>query len=389
MVIKVNSLNFREKLGSTTRSPRWAIAYKFPAQQVTTKVRKIIVQVGRTGALTPVAILDPVKVSGSIVQRATLHNEDEIKKKDIRIGDTVLVQKAGEIIPEIIKVIKERRTGQEKEFIMPDSCPVCGAKVFRVEGEAVSRCESLICPAQIKQRIRHFASRDAMDIEGLGPAIIEQLVDNGLIRDFTDLYYLKHEDMIILDRLAKKSVDNLMKAIENSKRKDLVNLLYGLGIRYVGIHTAEVMVKYYKNLNQYKNIELEELIKINEVGPKIAESIIFFFSQKENVEIIEKLREAGLNFGTNEEEENIENRKIQRLQEKQFVLTGTLKDFTRSQAKNIINQLGGRVAGSVSKNTNYVVVGEDPGSKYQKARELGVNLINEEEFKRIINKLTD
>ena len=389
MVIKVNSLNFREKLGSTTRSPRWAIAYKFPAQQVTTKVRKIIVQVGRTGALTPVAILDPVKVSGSIVQRATLHNEDEIKKKDIRIGDTVLVQKAGEIIPEIIKVIKERRTGQEKEFIMPDSCPVCGAKVFRVEGEAVSRCESLICPAQIKQRIRHFASRDAMDIEGLGPAIIEQLVDNGLIRDFTDLYYLKREDMIVLDRLAKKSVDNLMKAIENSKRKDLVNLLYGLGIRYVGIHTAEVMVKYCKNLNQYKNIELEELIKINEVGPKIAESIIFFFSQKENVEIIEKLREAGLNFETKEEEENIEDRKIQRLQEKQFVLTGTLKDFTRSQAKNIINQLGGRVAGSVSKNTNYVVVGEDPGSKYQKARELGVNTINEEEFKKIINKLTD
>lgn len=383
MVIKVNSLNFREKLGSTTRSPRWAIAYKFPAQQVTTKVRKIIVQVGRTGALTPVAILNPVKVSGSIVQRATLHNEDEIKKKDIRVGDTVLVQKAGEIIPEIIKVIKERRTGQEKEFIMPDSCPVCGAKVFRVEGEAVSRCESLICPAQIKQRIRHFASRDAMDIEGLGPAIIEQLVDNGLIRDFTDLYYLKHEDMIILDRLAKKSVDNLMKAIENSKRKDLVNLLYGLGIRYVGIHTAEVMVKYHKNLDQYKNIELEELIKINEVGPKIAESIIFFFSQKENVEIIEKLREAGLNFGRNEEEENIEDRKIQRLQEKQFVLTGTLKDFTRSQAKKIINQLGGRVTGSVSKNTNYVVVGEDPGSKYQKARELGVNIINEEEFKKI------
>jgi DNA ligase (NAD+) len=228
-----------------------------------------------------------------------------------------------------------------------------------------------------------------MDIEGLGPAIIEQLVDNGLIRDFTDLYYLKREDMIILDRMAEKSVDNLMRAIENSKRKDLVNLLYGLGIRYVGIHTAEVMVKYYKNLDQYKNIELEELIKINEVGPKIAESIIFFFSQKENVEIIKKLREAGLNFETNEEEENIEDRKIQRLQEKQFVLTGTLKDFTRSQAKKIINQLGGRVAGSVSKNTNYVVVGEDPGSKYQKARELGVDLINEEEFKRIINKLTD
>ncbi|MEA2022018.1 MAG: NAD-dependent DNA ligase LigA, partial [Candidatus Caldatribacteriota bacterium] len=389
MVIKVNSLKMRKELGATTRSPRWAIAYKFPAQKVTTKVRNIIIQVGRTGALTPVAILDPVKVSGSVVQRATLHNEDEIKKKDIRIGDTVLVQKAGEIIPEIIKVMKERRTGQEKEFVMPDFCPVCGSKVFRVEGEAVSRCESLACPAQIKQRIRHFASRDAMDIEGLGPAIVEQLVDNELIRDFTDLYYLKNEDVVVLDRMAKKSSDNLMKAIENSKRKNLVNILYGLGIRYVGIHTAEVMVKYYKNLDKYKNIELEELIKINEIGPKIAESIIFFFSQKENVEIIEKLRKAGLNFGTNEEEEKIEDNKTQRLQEKQFVLTGVLKDFTRTQAKELISKLGGRVTGSVSKKTDYVVAGEGPGSKYQKARELGVTIINEEEFKRIINKLTN
>ena len=383
MVIKVNSLKMREELGATTRSPRWAIAYKFPAQQVTTKVRNIIIQVGRTGALTPVAILDPVKVSGSVVQRATLHNEDEIKKKDIRIGDTVLVQKAGEIIPEITKVMKERRTGKEKEFIMPDLCPVCGAKVFRVEGEAVSRCESLICPAQIKQRIRHFTSRDAMDIEGLGPAIVEQLVENELIRDFSDLYYLKHEDVVALDRMAQKSTDNLMKAIEKSKGKDLVHLLYGLGIRYVGIHTAEVMVKYYKNLDQYKNIELEELVKINEVGPKIAESIIFFFSQKENVEIIEKLRKAGLNFGTNEEEEKIKDSKTQRLQEKQFVLTGVLKDFTRTQAKEIISKLGGRVTGSVSKKTDYVVSGENPGSKYQKARELGITIINEEEFKGI------
>ena len=383
MVIKVNSLKMREELGATTRSPRWAIAYKFPAQQVTTKVRNIIIQVGRTGALTPVAILDPVKVSGSVVQRATLHNEDEIKKKDIRIGDTVLVQKAGEIIPEITKVMKERRTGKEKEFIMPDLCPVCGAKVFRVEGEAVSRCESLICPAQIKQRIRHFTSRDAMDIEGLGPAIVEQLVENELIRDFSDLYYLKHEDVVALDRMAQKSTDNLMKAIEKSKGKDLVHLLYGLGIRYVGIHTAEVMVKYYKNLDQYKNIELEELVKINEVGPKIAESIIFFFSQKENVEIIEKLRKAGLNFGTNEEEEKIEDSKTRKLQGKQFVLTGTLKNFTRNQAKEMISKFGGRVTGSVSKKTDYVVSGENPGSKYQKARELGITIINEEEFKGI------
>ena len=232
MVIKVNSLKTREELGATTRSPRWAIAYKFPAQQVTTKVRNIIVQVGRTGALTPVAILYPVKVSGSVVQRATLHNEDEIKRKDIRIGDTVLIQKAGEIIPEVIKVIKDKRTGKEEKFVMPTKCPVCGAKVFRPQGEVISRCNnSLSCPAQIKERIRHFSSRDAMDIEGLGPAIIEQLVKNKLIKDISDLYFIKKDDLISLERMAEKSADNLLEAIKKSKEKSLVHLLYGLGIR--------------------------------------------------------------------------------------------------------------------------------------------------------------
>jgi len=386
MVIKVNSLRMREELGSTTRSPRWAIAYKFPAQQVTTRVQGIIVQVGRTGALTPVAILDPVRISGSVVQRATLHNEDEIRRKDIRIGDVVLIQKAGEIIPEVVKVIKEKRTGKETEFLMPTQCPVCGAKVFRPEGEVASRCNSLTCPAQIKERIRHFASRNAMDIEGLGPAIIDQLVEKGLIKDISDLYFLERDDLISLERMAEKSADNLLDAIEKSKKKSLPNLIYGLGIRYVGVHTAEVITRYYPTLDKFKKANLEKLIEINEIGPKIAESIILFFKEKESLAIIERVRSTGLNFGQ-EEEKIREEKEVQMLAGKQFVLTGTLKDFTRTQAKEIISELGGRVTGSVSKKTDYVVAGEDPGSKYQKAQELGVPIINGEEFKKIIKKI--
>ncbi len=386
MVIKVNSLRMREELGSTTRSPRWAIAYKFPAQQVTTRVQGIIVQVGRTGALTPVAILDPVRISGSVVQRATLHNEDEIRRKDIRIGDVVLIQKAGEIIPEVVKVIKEKRTGKETEFLMPTQCPVCGAKVFRPEGEVASRCNSLTCPAQIKERIRHFASRNAMDIEGLGPAIIDQLVEKGLIKDISDLYFLERDDLISLERMAEKSADNLLDAIEKSKKKSLPNLIYGLGIRYVGVHTAEVITRYYPTLDKFKKANLEKLIEINEIGPKIAESIILFFKEKESLAIIERLRSTGLNFGQ-EEEKIREEKGVQILAGKQFVLTGTLKDFTRTQAKEIISELGGRITGSVSKKTDYVVAGEDSGSKYQKAQELGVPIINGEEFKKIIKKI--
>jgi DNA ligase (NAD+) len=382
MVVKVNLLGMREELGSTTRSPRWAIAYKFPAQQVTTKVLDIIVQVGRTGALTPVAILNPVRISGSVVKRATLHNEDEIRRKDLRIGDIVLIQKAGEVIPEVVKVIKEKRTGKETKFVMPTQCPVCGAKVFRPEGEVASRCNSLACPAQIKERIRHFASRDAMDIEGLGPAIIDQLVEKDLIKDISDLYFLKRDDLISLERVADKSADNLLDAIEKSKKKSLANLIYGLGIRYVGVHTSEVITRYYPTLDKFKKANLEELIKINEIGPKIAESIILFFNEKENLAIIEKLRSAGLNF-SQEKEKIREEKGVQILAGKQFVLTGTLKDFTRTQAKEIISELGGRVTGSVSKKTDYVVAGEDPGSKYERAKKLGVSIISEEEFKKI------
>jgi DNA ligase (NAD+) len=385
MVIKINSLKMREELGLTTRSPRWAIAYKFPAQQVTTKIRDIIVQVGRTGALTPVAMLDPVKISGSVVQRATLHNEDEIRRKDIRIGDTVLVQKAGEVIPEVVKVIKEKRTGKEKEFVMPSKCPVCGAKVFRLEGEVVSRCNSLTCLAQLKERIRHFASRNAMDIEGLGPAIIDQLVENGLIKNVSDIYFLKRDDLISLERMAEKSADNLMNAIEKSKNRSFANLIYGLGIRYVGVHTSEVITRYFPTLDKLRKINLEELIEINEIGPKIAESIVLFFKEKENLDIMERLRSADLNFGQKEEKKR-KKKRAQIFTGKQFVLTGILKDFTRTQVTEIIGELGGRVTSSVSKKTDYVVIGEDPGSKYDKAQKIGIPIINEEEFKKLISK---
>jgi DNA ligase (NAD+) len=383
MVIKVNSLSMREELGVTTRSPRWAVAFKFPAQQKTTKVTAIKLQVGSTGAITPVAELDRIPISGSFVQRATLHNQEEIKKKDIRIGDIVLIQKAGEIIPEVVRVIKGRRTKEVREYKMPTTCPTCGEELSRPKGEVVFRCTNPSCPAQVKGRIRHFASRDAMDIEGLGLAIIDQLVENKLIRNISDLYFLKRDDLISLERMAEKSADNLLDAIKKSREKSLANLIYGLGIRYVGVHTSEVITRYYHTLDKFKKASLEELIEIKEIGPKIADSIIHFFKENKNLAIIERLRKADLNFGQ-EEEIRIKEKVTQILAGKQFVLTGTLKDFTRTQAKEIISGLGGRVTGSVSTKTDYVVAGEDPGFKYQKAQELSVTIISEEEFKKIL-----
>jgi len=384
MVIKVNSLKLREELGYTTRSPRWAIAYKFPAQQATTKIKDIIVQVGSTGAITPVAeFVEQVPISGSMVKRATLHNEEEIRRKDIRIGDTVLIQKAGEVIPEVVKVIKEERTGKEKKFVMPTHCRVCGTKLVKPEGEVIFRCINPNCPDQVRGRIRHFASRDAMDIEGLGPAIIAQLVEKGLIKDISDLYFLKREDLISLERMAKKSADNLLDAIKKSKKKSLSNLIYGLEMRYVGVHTSEVITRHYSTLDKFKKADLEELIEIKEIGPKIAKSIINFFENEKNLDIIERLRDAGLNFGQ-EGKKISEGKRVQILAGKQFVLTGTLKDFTRDEAGRRIKELGGRVTGSVSKKTDYVVVGENPGSKYTTAKELRVSIINEQEFKKLI-----
>jgi DNA ligase (NAD+) len=379
MVIKLNQLNLREELGSTSKSPRWAIAFKFPAEQMTTVIKDIIVGVGRTGTLTPVAILEPVIISGSKVQRATLHNEDEIRRKDIRIGDTVLIQKAGEIIPEVVKVIKEKRGGKEKVFNIPEKCPVCGSKVIRLEGEVASRCNNLSCPAQVKERIKHFVSREAMDIDGLGSALIEQLVDKGLIKDFGDLYYLKKEELSKLDRMAEKSSDNVIRAINNSKNRPLSNLIYALGIRYVGSYASKLLSKKINNLLDLKNMTEDDFINIAEIGPKIAKSIVLFFKKEENLKIIKKLEEAGLNLSSQEN-----GQEEQTLKGMQFVLTGSLESFTRDEAKKEIERLGGRVTGNVTKNTDYLILGKDPGQKYQKAKEIGINILEENNFKNML-----
>jgi|LSQX01.3.fsa_nt_gb DNA ligase (NAD+) len=379
MVLKVNQLPFRERLGSTSKSPRWAIAFKFPAEQMTTIIKDIIVGVGRTGALTPVAILEPIFISGSRVQRATLHNEDEIKRKDIRIGDTVLVQKAGEVIPEIVQVIKEKRSGKEKVFQMPDRCPICGSQAVKLDEEVVSRCNNISCPAQVKEKIRHFVSRGAMDIEGLGPALINQLVNNNIIKDFADLYYVKREELLALERMADKSSDNIIGAIENSKNRPLSSLIYALGIRHIGIYASRLLAEKIANLLDLEKFSIEELIEIEGIGPIMAESILLFFQQKENREIIKKLQQAGVNF---QAEKKIAEKNI--LEGLQFVLTGTLEHFSREEAKGLIEKSGGRVTGSVTKKTDFLLLGRDPGSKYQKAIDLNIKVITEEDFQKML-----
>lgn len=378
IVIKVNELNLQRTLGEVTRSPRWAIAYKFPAEQETTKIKEIIVQVGRTGALTPVAIMEPVEVGGVTVERATLHNEDEIKKKDVRIGDTVVIQRAGEVIPEVVKVIKEKRRGNEKPFIMPKKCPVCGADVYRPEDEAVSRCTGIACPAQIKERIKHFTSRNAMNIEGVGDAHIEEWVDSGLIKDPADLFFIKKEDLLKFERMGDKLASNILEGIGRSRNTTLPRLIYAMGIRHVGEHIAEVLASHY-TLNELKKITKEELQKISEIGPTIAESIELFFKQKETDVFLKKLQDAGLKIAR-------EKLVSDKLTGKQFVLTGELSGFTRDEASRLIKQMGGRVTSSVSKNTDYVIAGTEPGSKYDKAKELGIKILSEEEFKKLIEK---
>ncbi len=381
MVIKINQLKIREQLGSTSKSPRWAIAFKFPAVQMTTVIKDIKVSVGRTGTLTPVAVLKPIIISGSRVQRATLHNEDEIRRKDIRIGDTVLVQKAGEVIPEVVKVITENRNGKERKFNMPSKCPVCNSRVVKLNDEVATRCNNIACPAQVKERIKHFVSRQAMDIDGLGSALIEQLVDRKIINDFADLYYLKKDDLIKLERMAEKSSENIINAIKESKNRPLPNLLYALGIRYVGSYAAKVISQKIDNIYDLQNKSLDDLISIQEIGPKIAESIQLFFKERENLLIIDKLKDAGVKLSavTGKEEKQL-------LDGTQFVITGTLESFSREQAKIEIEKLGGRVTGNVTGKTDYLVLGNDPGKKYQKALELNTKIIKEEDFKKMIGK---
>jgi DNA ligase (NAD+) len=377
-VIKVNDLSLRDRLGATSKAPRWAIAYKFPAEEKTTKLLDITVNVGRTGALTPTAIMEPVFVGGSTVSRATLHNEDEIRRKDIRIGDTVLVHKAGQVIPEIIKPLTELRDGSEREFKMPDKCPACGSKVYHPEGEAVARCINIDCPARLFESILHFASRGAMDIEGLGPATIDELLDRGYIRTVEDIYYLTPEQLFTLPHFKEKSVSNMMNSIQASKERPLSRLLYALGIRHVGAHVAEVLARRFGSMDALEAAGLDELVQVEEVGGIIAESIKAFFELPRNREVIERLKSAGVNM----EEEAPQG--PQPLAGLTFVLTGGLGAMTREEATEAIESRGGKVTSSVSRKTDYVVAGRDPGSKYDKAVQLGVPIIGEKELEDML-----
>lgn len=377
-VIKVNSLKMREKLGFTAKAPRWAAAYKYPPERKETKLYDITVQVGRTGVLTPTAELDPVFIGGTTVSRATLHNIDFINSKDIRIGDTVILQKAGEIIPEIIGPVKEKRTGSEVPYSMPEFCPVCGAKVVREEGEAAVRCSSNECPAQLQRNIEHFVSRDAMDISGLGPAIIAQMLEKKLIASTADIYSLKKEDIVPLEKLGEKSADNLLSAIEKSKERDLSNLIYALGIRQVGSGAAKSLAAHFKTLDNLLNAEVSELSEVDDIGPVTAESIRDYFSEEHNKENIKNLVSSGLN--TEYSDQGVS----ESLSGLTFVITGTLSGYSRSAAADEIEKRGGKVSGSVSKKTSFVLAGAEPGSKLDKANALGVRVINEEEFNEML-----
>ncbi|MCM8767309.1 MAG: NAD-dependent DNA ligase LigA [Candidatus Omnitrophica bacterium] len=381
MVIKVNSLDLQRTLGTTTKSPRWAVAYKFPPEQVSTVVKDVIVQVGRTGTLTPVAILEPVIVSGTTVSRATLHNFDEIKRLGVKIGDRVFVEKSGEIIPKVVKVIPEARTGKEKDIPIPEFCPVCGSKVVKDVEEVAIRCPNIRCPAQVKERIIHFASRDAMDIEGLGEKWVNIFVDNGLLSDYGDIYYLKYEDLINIERMGDKSVKNLLNAIEKSKTRPFANLIYALGIRHIGIHASEILADEFNSIDQLKDATIERLSSISEIGPIMAESIVEFFSNQENLKVIEKLKKAGVKM----EKEKLEEKK-DILSGLTFVITGTLENYSRNEIQNYIKKLGGKVTDSVSKKTDYLICGKEPGSKLQKAQQLGVKIISEQEFEQLVKE---
>ncbi|HYF84558.1 MAG TPA: NAD-dependent DNA ligase LigA [Clostridia bacterium] len=378
LVIKVNSLEQRESLGYTTKTPRWAAAYKFPPETKKTKVKDIIVQVGRTGALTPTAELEPVRLAGSVIGRATLHNEDYIREKDIRIGDTVIIKKAGDVIPEVVEVVKEDRTGAELPFEMPGKCPVCQSDTIREQGEAVTKCTNISCPAQLKRSLFHFVSRDAMNIDGLGSQIMTLLMDKGFIKNAADIYLLKnHKDELVeLERMGEKSVQNMLDAIEASKVNTLNRLIFALGIRMIGQRASQVLSNEFDDIDAMFTADFDKLIRIQEIGEKMAESIITFFRQEQNLGLIKKLQECGVNTRGSKKEIK-ENEHFNR---KTFVLTGALQSFTRDQAKEIIESFGGKVSGSVSKKTDYVLAGEDSGSKLVKANELGVAVIDEETF---------
>jgi DNA ligase (NAD+) len=381
IVIKVNSAAQRATLGTTAKSPRWAISFKFPARQATTRIREIRVQVGRTGALTPVAILEPVKLSGTTITRSTLHNEDEIERKDIRVGDRVLIERSGDVIPRVVAVMKERRTGKEKKFDFPKHCPVCGSAAFRPEGEVISRCTNPSCPAKLRESLLHFSWRRAMNIEGLGEALVDQLIDKKLVRAIPDIYRLRYEDLVSLERMGPKSSHNLLSEIENSKKRDLAAFVFALGIRHVGEQLARILADHFGTLDALATASAEDLIQVEDVGPTVAESVVFFFAQPENIELLRRLREAGLDFRPEAKKGG-----PKPLAGRTFVLTGTLEKFERDEAKERIERQGGKVASSVSNRTDYLVVGESPGSKLSKARKLGVAILTEQEFRKLIGE---
>ena len=379
-VVKVDSLSFREKLGTTYKTPKWAIAYKYPPEAKETILKDIVCQVGRTGVITPMAILEPVKVAGSTISKTTLHNEDFIKEKDLKIGDTVVIQKQGDVIPEVIKVVKEKRTGAEKKFEMPKVCPVCGAQAVREEGEAATRCIGIECPAQLLRSIVHFVSKEAMDIDGLGYKIVEQLIEKGLIKNIADIYTLSLEDIASLKKNGKKFAGNLIDSIEKSKKQDLFHVINALGIRQVGIKAAKVLAKKYKTMEKLSNASFESLALTDDVGEITANNIIEFFAQEQTKDIIKRLKDLGVNMESMQEE-NIDNR----FEGKVFVLTGALSKYNRKEAEDLIEKYGGKTSSSVSKKTSYVLAGEDAGSKLTKAQELGVIILSEEEFEKMTN----
>ena len=378
-VIKVDELDLREKLGVTAKTPRWAIAYKYPPEQKQTILKDIICQVGRTGAITPMAILEPVRVAGSLISKTTLHNEDFVKEKDLRIGDTVIIQKAGDVIPEVVSVVENKRTGNERFFEMPKVCPVCGAPAVREDGEAVTRCTGIECSAKALRNIVHFASKEGMEIDGLGYSIIEQLINKNLISKISDIYELKLEDVASLKKNGTKFAQNLINAIETSKSNDLSKLLTGLGIRHIGSKSAKSLARKYRNIDNIMNAELDELTVQNDIGEVMAKSIYEFFREEQTVDLINKLKQAGVNMESLEEEST-----DNRFEGMIFVLTGTLSKYSRNEASDIIEKMGGKTSGSVSKKTTYVLAGEDAGSKLTKAQSLGVTVISEDEFEELI-----
>jgi DNA ligase (NAD+) len=381
IVVKVNDTRLWEELGSTAKSPRWAIAYKYPPRQATTRVLDIKVQVGRTGILTPVAILEPVLLSGSTISRSTLHNDDEIRRLDLKIGDKVFIEKGGEVIPKVVKVVLPHPP-DAREFHMPHQCPICSSKVFRAEGEVAWRCLNPNCPAQLKESLLHFAARRAMNIDGLGEALVDQLVDKKIVRDVADLYKLTQDQLANLERMGEKSAANLVKEIENSREAELARIIFAIGIPFVGERTAQLLADHFASVDKLARASEDELVEVPEIGPKTAAGIVQFFREERNLKLLDKLREAGLRL----EQQKTKPHGSRPLEGKQFVLTGTLPNYSRDDAKNLIEEAGGRVTGSVSKKTDYVVVGDEPGSKLDKAKELGVATVGEAEFLNLLGR---